>query len=280
MSTRKKQLRYWALTLATCAAILNTSAALAGTVFFSPDNQDATSGSVETALQLERVGTVPLPRGRIVIRGNTAEITVIPEWQFDRRVVLFGPVLDTTVASTDSRSMVNGIAFLDAGEWINYFDNPRAIETVTTSSGTTSGRITEVTSTEIEVTSPGGQKTPVPLASVIRIISPRAFRFSIPASKFQTTTAGEPMVADASTLSITPIGAPFQVTALRSEVRRQMDDGDISTKKLVWLGAALSFIQLGQMMPALAVPLGTRPLSREMIRRQVPYIFQAAQGGI
>jgi hypothetical protein len=250
-------------------AMLGALPAGAFTVFFSADGGSGGSGSVEAALPLDKLGPVPLPRGRVWLRGNTAEVTVIPEWQFDPRTALTGPVLDTRLTSTKSGAVVTGIVFFDNGEWINYYDDPRAIDTVSTKSGSTSGRISNISNGLITLKTLGGQTALIALTDATAIRSPRAFTFSIPTTPLQQSVDGDPPFSEASTIALAPTATPFHIAALRTEMRKQMDDGDWSTRKLVAVGAFLSLVELAQFAPYIAIPVASSKTQHQMFRRQL-----------
>jgi hypothetical protein len=243
--------------------------AQATTVYFSPDGGTGGSGAVETALPMEKLGSVPLPRGRFRIRGDVADVSVIPEWQFDRHLALTGKVLDTRMQTLGARTILSGVVIFTGGEWIGYYDNPRAIETVITGSTAINGRITEVSESQVSLTTPGGQMLSVPMSTISAIRSPRVFDFSIGASSLQPGNDGEPAQAEVRTVSLAATGTPFHLSALRAEVRRETADGDWSTGKLIAVGTFLSLIEIGQLTPYLVVPIYSSKTQHQMFQRQL-----------
>jgi hypothetical protein len=261
--------RAWISLVLSISASLCALPASAFTVFFSADGGAGGSGSVETAMPLDKLGSVPLPRGRFWLRGNSAEVTVVPEWQFDPRTALTGPVLDTRLSTTKAGGVVTGIVFFDNGEWINYYDDPHSIDTVNTKTGSTSGRITSINNGLITLKTVGGQTALIALTDATAIRSPRAFIFSIPTTPLQQSVEGEPPYAEARTVALTPTATPFHLAALRTEMRNQMNDGDWSTRKLVAVGAFLSLVELAQFAPYIAIPIASSKTQHQMFRRQL-----------
>ncbi|HEY9788834.1 MAG TPA: hypothetical protein V6D22_00450 [Candidatus Obscuribacterales bacterium] len=243
--------------------------AAATTVYFSPDGGSSGSGAVETALPMAKLGNVDLPRGRLRIQGNVAEISVIPEWQFDRHLALTGKVLDTHMQMVNGRTIASGVIIFTGGEWIGYYDNPQAIETVVSGSTVVNGRITDVSDSQVTVATAGGQTLSVPMSTITAIRSPRVFLFSIAGSALQAGVDGEPAHAEARTVSVVATGTPFHLAALRARVRRETADGDWSTGKLVAVGTFLSLIEIGQLTPYLVVPLYSSKTQHQMFRRQL-----------
>jgi hypothetical protein len=253
--------------LALC--LLALAPANAATVFYSPDGGTGGSGSIESALPLDKLGPIPLPRGRFWIRGDRVEVSMIPEWEFDRHIVLSGPVLDTRLTQTSNGTIATGTLFFNQGDWLNYYDNPRAIETVTTQMQSVSGRITSVDNSQIVMTTIGGQTLVLPMASVTAVRSPRAFTFTIPGTSLQQGVDGEPSYADARRVMVHATGTPFRMAALRREVKQYMNDGDTSVAKLVAISTVFATLEFAQLLPYIIVPATGSHLQHQMFRRQL-----------
>lgn len=250
------------------AIAMTISPAVAGTVFFCSDGGAGGAGSVEAVLPLAKLGSLTLPRGRIMIKGNTAEVSEIPEWQFDRRRVLVGQVLDTRVSSHKAGSIISGVMFFTGGEWLGYFDNPLALETVNAGAVTVSGRIRSIADGTVTIRTLSGNEQTLPLSAVVSIHSPRAFHFSIPASLLCPSEDGDVLQASAQTALVSPTATPFRLAVLSRQVRNDLDDGDIPTRKLVAIGTMLSCIEIAQLVPYMVIPLYQSKISHEMLRRE------------
>jgi hypothetical protein len=237
--------------------------AQAAQLLYSPDGTADGAGAIDTALPLSKIEGVPLQRGTFTVHGNIAEITTVPEWQFDHRSVLDGRVLDTRKTGAPGRASITGIIFFDAGEWIGYFDDKSAVETITTDKGTLAGRITGLSNLDLELTQLNGQHIAVPLSSVRELRSPRAFRFQIPLSGIATSfDFSQKLELDAATVSLSPIGRTFRLASLKTLVHKQSEDGDISTAKLAVMGSAVSLLNMAQLAPLLGITLGAEPTLR------------------
>jgi hypothetical protein len=232
--------------------------AAAATMLFSPDSGSPMTGAIDVVLPIDKMGNLPLPRGRIKIQGNTAELSMIPEWQFDRDIVLYGTVLDTRIISGGKQPIIRGVILWKDGAWLEYFDNPRDKEDVIANGRTVSGRITEVVGTSLEM-DVNGTPTSIPLSAVSDVNSGRVFEFEIPTTPLQQRVADQPFYADARSIAMRATARPFRVAQLRSTIVKSMDEGDWSTKRLVAIGTALSLIELAQLAPTIAVPLGLGP---------------------
>lgn len=260
------------ISLALLTALTGGQSAFGATMFFNPDSSSAASGSIDVVLPVDKLSSVPVPRGRININGNVAELSMIPEWQFDRDIVLYGKVLDTRIVMAAQQPVARGVIFFTDGAWIDYFDDHRPDEVVVTDKGSFSGRIAEVSGTEVTL-EVGTTTQKIPLASIIEMRSPRVFTFIIPTTQLQQPAVGQPFYSDARKITMTPTSRPFRIASLRRTVSKQMDDGDLSTAQLVGIGTALSLVEFGQLVPTFAVPLGANPgYERQLFDRSLPFI--------
>jgi len=246
---------------ASAAVLLASQSASAAQLLFSPDGGTDGSGAIDTALPVSKISSVPVPRGSLVIHGDTAAIKTVPEWQFDPRTVLSGKVLDTRNSVQGSTTVITGVMFFDSGEWISYFDDKTALESVETSDNHTFvGRISSIADGKIVVTQVNGVVVGVPLNTVQQVRSPRAFAFSIPLTGLTPGVSfAQPLELDASRVAINQLGRNFRLAQLKSVVRHENLDGDVSSGKLVALGTFVSLANLAQLAPLLAIPLAREP---------------------
>ncbi len=263
------------ISLALLTALTVGQSAFGSTMFFNPDSQSAASGSIDVVLPIDKLSSVPVPRGRIILNGNLAEVSMIPEWQFDRDIVLYGKVLDTRIVMAGKQPVARGVILFTDGAWIDYFDDHRQDEVVVTGKGSVTGRIAEVTNTEITLEA-GTTTQKIFLADVLDVRSPRVFTFIIPTTPLQQPAPGQPFYSDARSITMTPTSRPFRIASLRRTVSKQMDDGDLSTAQLIGIGTALSLVEFGQLVPTFAVPLGaTGGYERQLFNRSLPFVTGA-----
>jgi hypothetical protein len=259
--------------------------ALAFNVYFTADApaaapSAAVAGSAEAILPIDKLGTMPLPRGRFVLHGDRAQITMVPEWRFEPHVVLRGRVLDTQLSAAGGGTLITGTIFFDGGEWLSYYDSGSTLEAVSTQAATANGRIREIQDGNLLFSGLSGETMTIPLAQVTAIRSPRVFKFAITAGALGPAADGEPPAAVGRTVSLSPTGTPFRLRALASRVRREMDDGDVPTRKLILTGIALSAVELAQLAPYIAVPLSSSRLSHQMRMREFRSVTEPLPAGL
>jgi hypothetical protein len=252
-----------------------STAANAATMYFAPDSPTSVSGSIDVVLPVDKMGTLPVPRGRIQINGNSADLTMIPEWMFDRQHVLQGTVLDTRIDNTGKQPIMRGVIIWTEGPWIEYFDDRKPDEEVVANGITTVGRVSEITPTDIAVES-GGTVKRTPLAAVTEIRSSRVYNFAIPTTSLQQPSGTQQFYTDARSIAMVASAKPFRLPVLKSSIQRQMDTGEWSTKKCIAVGSLLSLVELSQLVPVMVVPIAAGgPYQHQLVRREMQV---AAQG--
>lgn len=252
--------------------------AYAAEVSFMPDEPGRAArpmqimpGSVAGVFPIEKLGTIPLPRGRLQLEGASANVTVVPEWRFERLSVLAGQVLDSHATVLNGGSLIQGVILFDRGDWINYFDDRSSPEEIETTKVRIIGHIQEIAASSLKVVGADGKTTSVPISDITRLKSSRAFQFTLRASTLQALPSnGLTYSAPVLTVALQPeSGMPPSARALRALMRKLMDDGDLSTARLVAIGAAFDLAQLGQVAPAMIVPISSGRLASKMLQRQM-----------
>jgi hypothetical protein len=282
--------------------IVTTLPASAASLLFAADGQSSGSGSLEGSLPLKKLGGLSLPRGHVAIHGNQIEITIIPEWQFSRQVVLRGSVLDSDAAVKEGVVTAHGVAFFTDGDWLQYLDNRSNRETVVTKAGSSLvGRIVGVDDNALSFEDLTGKSSNVELTSVSDLRSPRAYKFTITGSLTGSTggtggsetngtggsdvgtggsdtngtvgsgTGRQLLQIETSTADFSTTGSPFHVAALQHLLRKQENEGDIPTSRLVVMGTLFSLAQLGQLAPVIAVPAGAGGIRRTALRKELEF---------
>jgi hypothetical protein len=221
---------------------------LAGTITYLADPTGAPAGITGKA-ELKKLGSVTLGRGRVTFTGNEVDVTVIPEWQFDRESVLSGYLLHTSAVLKDNELLINGLAYFDSGDWLSYIDDPKRIDAVTTNTGEVRGKINSVTPFALEMTTEAGDKQTILLQEIADVDSARVYHFSLPAMApgptHITTTQFEGQSAN---LTMSPTTHVFRLAALKKDLEAQ-GDGDISTRNLILISSVLAAANMAQCLP-------------------------------
>jgi len=250
------------LTAALAAVLLsgNGTIALASNLRFTPQT-NTNGGAIFGRVPLEKFGVLTLPRGRATFKSHSVEISAVAEYQFERQVVLSGPVLKCSCITNGAQSVVNGIAYFQDGDWLRYLDNA-AVDKITTTTATYEGQITALKNGFVEITT-GQLVTNVPTDQILSVTSPRAYNFSMVVTPYLTAPAGEPLSGDTAVVSMRPTADVLSLSVVKRDPL-MAGDGDISTKKLVVLGTFLTAAQLSQFIP-MAIVFG--PLRNQQVQQ-------------
>jgi hypothetical protein len=240
--------------------VLSGGFAQAATIDFTPDITGK-SGTVRGKIPLEKLAGVDIPRGRVAFKGGLLEVTTVPEWQFDRSVVLSGPVLKTEARIEHGEAYIHGLAYLCDGDWVSYISPAIVRETLVTEKSELVGQVERIENGAIEFVELNGQRSQIPVAAVKAIYSPKAFSFDLQAPA-PGAVSGQAFQTEVNRIAIRPNSRVFRAAALRTELRKQ-SDGDLTTGQLVAIGTAISALQIGQMVPMLVYPLTSNHLWRQ-----------------
>lgn len=267
-----------AIVLSTLLVLLSCPGVFAGTINYVADPTGGPA-SVTGKIELTKIGSISLNRGRAIFSGNTVEVTVIPEWMFDRESVFSGYLLHTSTTQKGNELLVNGLAYFDSGDWLSYIDDPKREDVIMTGTGEVRGKIVSVTPFALEMdtsvgtpsaTPSGSSGTPpgktssntiqtIRLADITDVDSPRVYHFLLPAllsaaPGHRTTNlqslqqSPQQFEGQSLRLSLSPTTRVFRLAALKKDVASQ-GDGDISTGKLVLIGTLLATVNMAQSLP-------------------------------
>jgi len=234
--------------------------ALASNLRFTPQ-ANTNGGAIFGRVPLEKFGALKLPRGRATFKSHSVEISAVAEYQFERQVVLSGPVLKCSCINNGGQSIVNGIAYFQDGEWLRYLDNS-APDKISATTGSYEGQITALKPGFVEITT-GQLVTNVPTDQILSVTSPRAYNFSMVVTPYLSAPAGEPLSGDTTVVSMRPTADVLSLSVVKRDPL-MAGDGDISTKKLVVLGTFLTAAQLSQFIP-MAIVFG--PLRNQQVQQ-------------
>ncbi len=238
----------------------NSTVALAANLRFTP--QPATNGgAIYGRIPLSKFGTLNLPRGRASFKSHMVEISAVAEYQFERQVVLSGPVIKCSCISEGKQSIVSGIAYFQDGEWLRYIDNS-ASDKIVTYNTTYEGQITALKNGFVEITT-GQLVTNVPTDQIVAVKSPRAYSFSMVVTPYLNAPQGEPISGETPMVAMKPSGDVLSLSVVKRDPL-MAGDGDMSTKKLLWLGTGLAAVQMTQLIP-MAIVFG--PIRNEQVQQ-------------
>lgn len=234
---------------------LGGTAVLASPVKFTPasNGQDTElNGNVD----LNNLGSITMPRGRVSFNGKNVTVTIIPEWMFDRMEIFTGQVIQSEARVKGNQGIVYGSIFFNGGDWLNKLDTTRQKDLIFCDKEVVSGKIDSVNKDSILITEDSGKSRTVAINNIKDIRSCYVFSFAIPVSALSALDQKNTVDGEAKLCKLSPTSKSIALQAMRKDPLLK-GDGDISNSKLFMLGAAMTIIQFGQLAPFIAVPVGS-----------------------
>ncbi|PWU01709.1 MAG: hypothetical protein C5B53_02470 [Candidatus Melainabacteria bacterium] len=187
-----------------CQGIAIVLPVWASTIKYTAPTADQ-AGKFEGELPIKTIGPLKLPNGAAVFQDDQIKIMAVPDWLFDRNVVLSGPIVRAEFAAQGTSQLIAGLAYFTEGEWLSNLASPRALDVVETLSGETiRGRILSRIDNAFVIKPEGGATQKIGFSAIKTINSPRAYRFTIPTSDAKVLPADNSISADATKVSFSP----------------------------------------------------------------------------
>lgn len=249
--------------------------AFASTLAFTSDGSNIKA--FEGECSIASIGSIALPKGKLAISGITAEVSAVPDWLFDRHVVLTGTVVNPKLELAGLNNAVVGLILLTKGEWFSNLNHGRGPEILTLTNGTVlSGRITGVQSTSLDMELANGTHKSVHFSEVVALDSSRAFTFRIPLNSIKLEPSDGSYTTEVVSASLQPT-SHYRGARLFASNQPQVPknnlagtEGAVSNKQIAAMIA--TDIVSGTIVPAIAIPI---TFTRSTLHaRQLEYINQ------
>lgn len=255
--------------IALTAMLAVPQAGFAGTLRIAPDAPAGSLESLDLACVVDSIGQIKIPRGRLVVRNGRAELSCIPEFQFDRVPVLDGALIKQSLNST----AVDGVIFILEGPWLQHLAQQGQLDSVSTASGTTQGRITNIENGTIELDAIDKKHVSINLSDVTNLQSPRALSFHVNTIGAAATNLASGANAETGRATLTPVRYGDKVSianlnGLRQELKKQ-EDGDMSNRKIAAICTGASLLQLAQTAPLITLALQYDRMARTAYYKQL-----------
>lgn len=253
-----------------------TLPAMAGTITFTSGVADQ-PGKFEGELPIKILGSLKLPSGAVVFQDGQIKVMAVPDWLFDRNVVLSGPLVRAEFAGQGNDSVIAGLAYFLEGEWLTNLASPRAVDVIETLSGERiSGRILSSMGSAFAIKPNDGATRKIDFSAIKTINSARAFRFSIPTRNVKILAPDNGISAEADTISFAPTFLRGGLIASRPTVPKSTLPGAEPgiSKGTIATFLALDFIV--EVAPAIAIPLTLQHKTQEAALRQIS-LFSTSQ---
>lgn len=251
------------------SAFIVMQPAFAGTLRIAPDAPVGSAEALDLACVVDSLGQIKIPRGRLVIRNGGAEITTIPEFQFDRVPVLEGVLIKHTLTP----GSVDGSVFILEGPWLQYLAQQGQIDTISTASGTTQGKISDIVNGVLEMETIDRKRLSFNLSEITSIQSPRALSFHVSTIGAAAANLGPGATAETGRATLSPFRPADKMTianlgGLKRDLKKQ-EDGDMSNGKIAAICTGASLLQLAQTAPLITLALQYDRMARGAYYKQL-----------
>lgn len=186
-----------------CAVVCNAFC-IAG-VYAAPlaVTKDSAGGTqIETRVKTDAIGMLKVPNGAVKISGNNVSVSAVPDWLFDRHVMLTGRLLKHNIGTAAGKTSISGLIYFLEGDWINSLPEQKIRDNMTLTNGNIQvGRLRTINDDYVDFQIATGQTRRFKLSEIASIDSPRAFTFTLPAQNVKVDPATGAMTADASDIS-------------------------------------------------------------------------------
>lgn len=271
------------------SAIKSTKAALVGTIVLfscqlsalahpismSPGSADS-EAAIEAKLSTANIGMLKIPRGSVKLKGDSITVGAVPDWLFDRHVVLKGKVVSTRLEGSGKETKIRGLAYFLEGDWLNNLDNIRRKDNIVLDNGTVLvGKVRGVNEDEVIFQLSTGPVKKIKKATIDKLISPRSYLFEIPAQNVKINAGTGALSGEAENIAfLTTLDAKssrgFRWLAKKTPVEPKSllagTEGGISKAQL----SSLIFLDIANTVapiviaPIVASPLGTKAADRQL----------------
>jgi hypothetical protein len=244
------------LAIACALQLVLSPVAWADTVTYTAPTKDQ-AGKLAGELPVQRISSILLPNGLVQLSDDELKILAVPDWLFDRDVVLRGAIVRAEAAAQQNGSVIGGLVYFYDGQWLTNLAATRAVDVIDTISGEEiRGRVMSRMGQAFAVKVESGGTRKVAFAEIKSISSPRAYTFNIPSSTSRLVPTDAAISFDASSILLTPTPIAGKIIAAKkASLPKSTLPG---TEPGISKSALATFIALdiiNEIAPAIAIPL-------------------------
>lgn len=263
--------------------VVCTSDASAAPLVVTKDAKGATQ--ISTRVRTDAIGVLKVPNGSVKIQGDVVSVSAIPDWLFDRHVVLTGKLLNHRIEPSTQGSTsvsISGLIYFLNGDWINSLPDQRVRDSVTMNDGSIqSGRLRSINEDTVDFQIVTGQVRQLKISEIGSIDSPRAFSFTWPVQNYKedsNTTA----TADVANITLDPTigknGKRFIAKKKPEEPHSTLSgtEGGVSKRQIAGM---ITMDALNTMAPMIVAPL-VAPMGANGAKKQLRHFGLREQQGL
>ncbi len=166
--------------VAIAATLLQQGAAFASPLKVIKGTPDA---GIQAKVKTETLGSIKIPQGAVKFNGTNVTVGAVPDWLFDRHIILTGKLIDHKISTVEGRSSIQGVIYFTGGDWLSSFPDSKRPDNLEMADGTVLvGNVRAVNGDNIDFQVQSGQTRRVKVSEIRNVLSPRAIVFNIPTS--------------------------------------------------------------------------------------------------
>jgi len=230
--------------------------AKADTVTYTAPTKDQ-SGKFQGEIPLSRLNSLLLPNGLVQLADEELKILAVPDWLFDRDVVLRGAIVRAEAATRQNGSVIGGLVYFYDGQWLANLASPRAIDVIDTIGGEEiRGHIMGKIGQAFAVKPETGGTRKIGFSEIKSINSPRAFTFNIPSTTSRIVPTDATMSFEAASILLTPTPMAGKIIASRkASLPKSTLPGTEPGISKTSLATFIALDIINEIAPAIAIPL-------------------------
>jgi hypothetical protein len=140
--------------------------------YAAPTREEA--GRFSGELPIVSIGAVRMPRGLVRFRDDELTVLAVPQWLFDRNVVLKGAIVETAII--DGKTM-QGLAYFFEGEWLESVVQSTGDDEIELGNTHVRGKILSRDGRSFVLKRSDGSTEKIAFRDIKSITSPKAFTF-------------------------------------------------------------------------------------------------------
>lgn len=198
--------RFANILLSLCVSFtLSINSAQANSSFSYTPPDGAKPGRFDGELSVDSIGKILVPRGKVSFIQDEMVIKAVPQWLFDRTVVLKGPIIRAEALAKDKSFILGGLVYLIDGMWLGELGDSGSSEKIDTMDGEThTGHVVSRSGDSLVFVEKGGRKIDIAFGRIKTIESPRALTFNIQAASARINSQDNSLSFEATVLNLAP----------------------------------------------------------------------------
>jgi hypothetical protein len=214
-------------------------------------------------LPLAKIGTVLLPDGLVQLKDDELEIAAVPDWLFDRDVVMKGVIVRAEIVAQQNVSIIAGLVYFFDGRWLPYLASTRSVDVINTVSGETiRGRVMGRADQSFVFQTDEGSTKKIDFKDVKSINSPRAFTFNIPAATARLSPTDTSLTFESDEIKMAPTSMVAGHASKKAHLPPSMLAGSDPGVSNSAIGTFIALDIISDIAPAIAIPLVLSPYTQ------------------